>query len=150
MTKSNVSVVLEVFRSVEQRDGARLLELCKPEAEFIWPPSLPYGGDGLRRLVDNGPVYAAAWDDLQTEAERQMDPHVVGSSEDEVVVLWHQRAVDRTGKCLDTPVLGRYVVREGKLAKAHMFHFDTIAVADFLRDAERPTPRGVRLPSPRG
>ncbi|HEX4587207.1 MAG TPA: nuclear transport factor 2 family protein [Mycobacterium sp.] len=140
MTQTSASVVLETFRAVERRDGQRLLELCDPEVEFIWPSSLPYGGKGLEGLLANGPAYAAAWDDFQTEAERQTNPHVVASTEGEVVVLWEQKAVDATGQRLDTPVLGHYRLRDGKLLRAQMFYFDTVEVAAFLAKAQRPTP----------
>lgn len=134
----NVAVVLETFRAVERRDGEGLRGLCDPEVEFVWPPSLPYGG--TYKGVE--PAFRETWDDFQTEAERQMDPRVVATSGDEVVVLWQQKAVDGTGRRLDTPVLGRYRVREGKLARAQMFYFDTVAVADFLAHAHR-SPRNV-------
>jgi ketosteroid isomerase-like protein len=66
-----------------------------------------------------------------------MDPVVVAASQDEVVVCWQQKGVDCAGRRLQTPVLGRYRVRNGKLARAHMFYFDTIEVADFLANARR-------------
>ena len=37
-----------------------------------------------------------------------------------------------TGDRFDGPVLGLYRVREGKLARAQMFCFDTSALIDFL------------------
>src|SRR5277367_86745 len=79
----NAAVVLATIRAVEQRDGETLLGLCDPEAEFIWPSSLPYGGKSLQGLLENGPAYAAAWDDFQTDAERQMNPHVIATTDDE-------------------------------------------------------------------
>jgi ketosteroid isomerase-like protein len=138
MTQMNASVVLEAIHAVERRDPERLLELCDPEAKFIWPPSLPYGGKGLEGLLENGPAYVAAWDDFQTEAERQMNPHVVASTEDEVVVLWEHKAVDGNGRRLETPVLARYRLRNGKLLRAQMFYFDTVQVAAFLANAGKP------------
>jgi uncharacterized protein len=77
--------------------------------------------------------WAATWGPLQpTEAERRMDPRVVAARGDEVVVLFRQRAVGADGERFDAPVLGLYQVREGKLARAQMFHFDTAAIAGFL------------------
>jgi hypothetical protein len=37
------------------------------------------------------------------------------------VVLWRQKGVAPAGDRFDGPVLGRYQVREGKLARAKMF-----------------------------
>jgi uncharacterized protein len=136
----NVAVVLETFRAVERRDAQALLALCDPAVEFIWPSSLPYGSKGLEGLAENAVAFRTAWDDFQTQAERQMDPVVVAAAGDEVVVCWQQKGVDRVGRRLQTPVLGRYQLRNGKLARAHMFYFDTVEVARFLADAQRSAP----------
>jgi hypothetical protein len=78
-------------------------------------------------------------DPLQpTAAERQMDPQVVAASEQEVVVLWWQRGRGPTSGQFNSPVLGLYRVRDGKLARAQMFYFDTVAVAGFW-----PTPSAI-------
>jgi len=60
---------------------------------------------------------------------------VIASSGHEVVVLCHQPGRDRAGRQLDTPVLGLYQVRDGKLARAQMFYFDPLAAAEFLAAA---------------
>ena len=64
-----------------------------------------------------------------------MDPRVVAASDDEVVVLWRQRGISPAGDRFDGPVLGLYQVREGKLARAQMFYFDTAALVSFLANA---------------
>ena len=61
-----------------------------------------------------------------------MDPRIVAVSENEVVVLWQQRGVSRSGERFEGEVLGLYRVRDGKLERAQMFYFDTAAVASFL------------------
>jgi hypothetical protein len=40
----SVDIVLAAFAAVKARDERRLSELCHPQVEFHWPPSLPYGG----------------------------------------------------------------------------------------------------------
>jgi ketosteroid isomerase-like protein len=65
-----------------------------------------------------------------------MDPQVVAANDTEVVVLYRQRAVDPAGERLDAPVLGLYEVREDKLLRAQMFHFDTAALVEFLTRAK--------------
>lgn len=108
------NVVLDVFNAIEHRhspraDPQRLLGLFHPDVEFHWPPSLPYGGTS-RGLKSGGPTWGDTWDALQpTEAERPLDPRVVAASEDEV-----------------------YEVRDGKLARAQMFYFDTVPLVNFL------------------
>ena len=64
-----------------------------------------------------------------------MDPRVVAVSEDEGVVLWQQRGVSPSGEQFQGEVLGLYQVRDGKLARAQMFYFDTVAVVNFLKKA---------------
>jgi uncharacterized protein len=125
----NTQLILEIFGAIEQRDAARVFSLCDPAVEFLWPPSLPFAG-GDRS------AWATTWAPLQpTVAARRMDPRVLGATEDEVVVLWQQRAVSPAGEGLETPVLGVYQVRNGKLARAQMFYFDPVGVKDFLARA---------------
>jgi ketosteroid isomerase-like protein/uncharacterized membrane protein YphA (DoxX/SURF4 family) len=141
MYQENVKVILDVFSAIEHRDPQRpdlqrLLDLFHPDVEFHWPPSLPYGGT-LRGLKSGGPTWADTWDALQpTEAERRMDARVVAASEQEVVVLWRQRGVSRTGERFDGQVLGLYEIRDRKLARAQMFYFDTTALLEFLTTAK--------------
>jgi ketosteroid isomerase-like protein len=127
--KENVSIVLEAFRAVEQRDEQRLRELCHREVSFHWPPSLPFGAShsGV------GDSWSEVWDRVQpTAAERRMDPRVVAATEHEVVVLWRQRGLGPRGERYDDEVLGLYEVHEAALARAQMFYFDAVAVWCFL------------------
>jgi uncharacterized protein len=134
--EKNVEVMLRIFSAIERRDLQRLLEFLHPDVEFHWPPSLPYGGTS-RGLKLSRPTWVETWDPLQpTEAERRMDPRVVAAGEDEVVVLWRQRGVSPAGNRIDTPVLGLYQLREGKLARAQMFYFDTAATLSFFANVK--------------
>ena len=65
-----------------------------------------------------------------------MDPQVVAAQGDDVVVLWHQRGRSAAGDSIDEEVLGLYRFSAGKLARAQMFYFDTVPVADFLAKAQ--------------
>jgi ketosteroid isomerase-like protein len=137
MTKVT-DVVLETFRAVECRDREGLLALYHPQVEFHDATSLPYGGTlrGKEEVARNG-GWIETWGPLQpTEAERSMDPRVIAAHDREVVVLYHQRALNRAGEHFDAPVLGLYEVRDGKFARAQMFHYDTAAVVDFLARAK--------------
>jgi ketosteroid isomerase-like protein len=70
---------------------------------------------------------------------------VVAATEQEVVVLWHQRGVTPDCSSIDTEVLGLYRVRDGKLARAQMFYFDPASVVSFLAQAGPAGPdRAVR------
>jgi ketosteroid isomerase-like protein len=130
----NIDVVLHAFRAVEQRNPEALVAAYAPDIEFHDAPSLPYGGSqmGLEAVVEHGPAWAKTWDPVQTQAERKMDPRVVAANDQEVVVLYRQRAVTLAGERFDHPVIGLYRVRDGKLQRAQMFHFDTAAILEFL------------------
>ena len=140
---SDAEVVLEAFRAIEERDGERLMELYHDDVELHDPESLPYGGvaDGkpsLLEQMERAPesTWLGTWDPLQpTEAERRMDPRVIADEDGEVVVLYRQRALAPDGERFDSPVVGIYRVRDGKFARAEMFHFDTHAVNAFLERA---------------
>src|SRR5262249_59718497 len=130
--KENVETMREIFRAIEDRDLARLVALTDPAVEFHGPPSLPCGGISPLQPAA-GPSWAETWIPLQpTKAEQRMDARIVAASDDEVVVLWHQRGLAPTGERCDTPVLALYGVRAGKLVRAQMFYFDSAALAGFL------------------
>jgi uncharacterized protein len=140
--KDNCEVMLEIFSAIERRDPQRMLELCHSDVEFHWPASLPYGGTA-RGLAGGRPTWTDTWLPLQpTEAERRMDPRVVATGEEEVVVLWRQRGVSPAGDRFDAPVLALYELRDGKLARAQMFYFDTAALLRFLAKARGPRTEG--------
>ncbi|HKA96229.1 MAG TPA: nuclear transport factor 2 family protein [Streptosporangiaceae bacterium] len=137
-TRASIGIVMGAFDAVERRDAQRLAQLYHPEVEFHWPPCLPYGGTfrGIAALQDRptAATWDHVWDPLQpTERERQMNPRVVAATDQEVVVLWHQRGRQPAGQRLDMEALGLYGVRDGKFARAQMFYFDTAAVLGFLR-----------------
>lgn len=138
-------VILDVFSAIERRDAEGFVALCRPDVEFVWPPSLPYGSatTGLQDEVESHPVNAGptltwfeTWEQLQPTVEsRRMDPRVVGTLSENVVVLWHQRGVDKAGRSIDEEVLGLYQISDFKLARGQMFYFDTTRVDAFLGEA---------------
>jgi ketosteroid isomerase-like protein len=141
--QSNADAVLEVFRAVEERDPDGLFAAYHDDVEFVEASSLPYGGairgkDVLRQQLETAPdeTWLGTWGPLQpTAAERRMDPRVIAAVGDEVTVAYTQRAVSPDGERFESPVLGLYEVRDGKLARAQMFHFDTAAIVAFLERA---------------
>ncbi|HEY3204081.1 MAG TPA: nuclear transport factor 2 family protein [Thermoanaerobaculia bacterium] len=136
-TERNIKAILEIFRAIEQRDPdhPRELELIRPDVEFHWPPALPYGGT-FRGRDREGPTWSSTWNPLQpTEADRKMDPRVVGASGNEVVVLYRQRGVSPNGERFDGEVIGLYRFRDGKLSRGQMFYFDEAVLVRFLARA---------------
>jgi uncharacterized protein len=138
----DVEVVLAVLRAVEERDRAALLAHLHEDVEFHDAGSLPYGGVArgkaeAREAARSEETWIGTWGHLQpTPAERRMDPRVVASNGSEVVVEYRHRAATPAGERIDLPVLALYEVRDGKLARAQMFHFDTAALTGFLARAQ--------------
>ena len=119
-------LLMNVFAAIEQRNDRRFAELLHPDFQIHWPPSVPYG-------MGTGRTWSDTWHRLQPSAEeRRMSPRIVGGNEDELVVLWRQRGLSPSGERFEGEVLGLYHIRDGKLARAQMFYFDTVAVAAFL------------------
>jgi uncharacterized protein len=146
--QSNVKVVLALFRAVEERDRETLFELCHDDVEFHDAASLPYGGTVRGKAEIRARLEAASettwlgtWGPLQpTKAERSMDPRVIAAEGDQVAVLYTQRALSPGGERFTAPVVGLYEVRDGKFARAQMFHFDTAALLAFLDRAAASEP----------
>jgi len=134
--RENSKTILAIFRAIEERDPTQFRALVQPDFEIHWSGSLPYGGT-FRGVEPQPRGWGATWQPLQpTEAERRMDPQVVAAHDDDVVVLWHQRGRSGDGASIDEEVLGLYRFREGKLARAQMFYFDTVPVSNFLAKAQ--------------
>jgi uncharacterized protein len=135
--QQNSTTILAVFRAIEERNAEQFRRLLQPDFEIHWPPSLPYGGT-FRGVEPQPHGWGATWQPLQpTAAERSMDAQVVAAHGDDIVVRWHQRGRTANADTLDEEVLGLYYFREGKLARAQMFYFDTAAVAKFLANAKQ-------------
>ena len=64
-----------------------------------------------------------------------MDPRVVATEGNEVSVVSTQRARAADGERFEAPVMALYEVRDGKFARAQMFHYDTAAILAFLERA---------------
>ena len=151
----DVEVVLAALRAVEERDREALLALLHEAVEFHDAGSLPYGG-ATRGKAEAGEesrpaeTWIGTWGPLQpTPAERRMEPRVVASNGGEVVVEYRHRAVSPAGERIDFPVLALYGVRDGKLARAQMFHYDTAALTGFLARAQADISTGARgIPGP--
>jgi uncharacterized protein len=142
--QSNAEVVLAVFRAVEERDREALFELYHDDVELHEAPSLPYGYEGIvgkeamRDQLENAPetTWLGTWGPLQpTDAERRMDPEVLATNGDEVVVRYTTRALAPAGERFESPVVALYEVRDGRLARARMFHYDTAGLIAFLERA---------------
>jgi ketosteroid isomerase-like protein len=131
----NVETVKRLFRAVEERDVEPMYEIYDREVEIDEAPSLPYGGryHGHDGMVEHGLRYMAAWDHLQTDEDRDMEPEFVGAG-DRVLVRWRQKAHAAQGS-LNHSVVSEYLLRDGKVVETRMHTFDSAAVARVLAKA---------------
>jgi ketosteroid isomerase-like protein len=133
-----IAAVLEAFAAVEARDDERLARISHPDLTFHWPHSLR-ASSFLRADASAAHSWEEVWDRFQPSAdERRMSPRVVAASDREVAVIWHQRGVNAAGERLDCEVFGLYEVRDGRLARAQMFYFDSVIVQRFLKSTPPP------------
>jgi ketosteroid isomerase-like protein len=137
--RSNAAVVLDLLDAVETRDVARLAALYHPEIEFHWPPGLPYGGVHRGAEVARmNEQFASIWLPLQpTAAERSMDGEIIAAEGEHVVAKHTWKGCDWAGRWFCTETLAHYQLRDGKLLRAQMYHFDLKGLLDFLAAARR-------------
>lgn len=142
---SKAQVALDVIQAVQDRDVDTLNRLYHDDLEFHEAASLPYGGvlkgkNVLQEQLESEPekTWLGTWAPLQpTDAERRFDPRLVAVNGDEVVVKYWTRGVSPDGERFESEVLALYEVRDGKFARAQMFHYDTAALNEFLGRARR-------------
>lgn len=140
MSTENVEIVRRLFRAVEERDLAGILDAYDPEIVIHEADSLPYGGDhrgpeGARRHAHG---FWRTWRFLQSSEETKLGATFLDGG-DRVVVLFRHRAHSADGKKIDLPVVGVYAVRGGKVVETRMFHFDTVQISEFLNRASYTT-----------
>jgi uncharacterized protein len=147
MSQQHLETVKRLFAIVEQPPNARkasVLEVYHPEIVIHEASSLPYGGDyygheGARR---HGNGFNRTWDAFQiAPAARGLDPVFLETTEDYVVVLFrHKAVVPERGRKIDLPEVGVYKVQNGKVVESWMFHQDTVAILEFLKEAQQEVP----------
>ncbi len=138
MSNDNIETVKRLFRAVEQRDIEPMWEIYDPAVEINEAPSLPYGGHfhGFEGVMEHGLGYLAAWEDLQTDEDRDLEAEFIGAG-DRVLVRWRQKAHTTEGQALSVPVVSDYLLRGGKVIESRMHPFDSQALAGFLAWAAR-------------
>lgn len=133
MSAHNVAVVRRLFQAVEDRDVEPMYGIYDPEVTITEAPSLPYGGTyhGHQGALEHGLGYLQAWEALQTEDDRRLQPRFA-CFEDTVLVRWRQKAHGPKGQGFDQPCLSVYELRGGKVVESTMHHLDTAALLGFL------------------
>jgi len=134
MSEKNMETVRRLFKAVEERDLAGLLEAYDKNIVIREAESLPYGGEfhGLEGAQRHALGALRVWGNLQPPGERTMNARFLDAGEDYVIVLWRQRGVSRDGENFDAPVVSVYKMGSGKIVESQMFHADTKALLQFL------------------
>ena len=135
--RTNADVVLDLLDAVEKRDTTRVRHLYHPEIEFHWPPGLPYAGvHSGAQVARMSELFESIWLPLQpTEVERRLDAEIVAAANHRVIVKYIWKGCDRAGRWFSTETLADYELRDGKLARAQMYHFDLRGLLSFLATA---------------
>ena len=144
---ANIAVVRQMFEAVETRGNpegfaarwAAYLAIYDPDVVIHEPPSLPYGGDysGDDAVARHAHAFSDAWQGLQSTTDRRLEPHILADG-DHVIVLWRQKGTSADGDVFDMPAVSVYQIKDGRVVDSQMFHFDTTALAGFLKRTRRP------------
>ena len=142
--EANIAVVRKLFEAVETRGDpedfaarwAAYLAMYDPDVVIHEAPSLPYGGDysGDDAVARHAHAFSGAWRGLQSTNDRRLEPHILADG-DHVIVLWRQKGTSADGDIVDMPAVSVYQLKAGRVVDSRMFHFDTAAVAGFLKRA---------------
>lgn len=137
---TNIDVVRRLFAAVEQRDLSAVLECYAEDVEIHEAASLPYGGvyRGQEGATRHAREFQATWARYQTPAEHPLQAEFADAADGRVVAVFRHRAVDPAdGQRVDEAEVGLYLVRDEKIVRSQMLHFDTAALLRFLDGSSR-------------
>jgi uncharacterized protein len=134
-TSEAIATVRKLFEAVAQRDPAGVFSAYHPDIFISEAPSLPYGGEyrGQEGAIRHAQGFRSTWDRYQPEASRNLEPEFLALG-DRVIVLWRFRAQTQAQESIDLPVISIYRLHEGRIIESRMFHFDTAALLQFLKN----------------
>jgi ketosteroid isomerase-like protein len=133
----DVDVVRRLFAAVEDRDFNRLLACYSDDIEINEAAVLPWGGvwRGPEGVAAHAAEFMRTWGALQGPEEARLDAQLLGDGSGTVCAVFRHRAVDPvSGARFDAPEVGIYRVRGGRVVRSQMFHADSAAVVEFLRN----------------
>jgi ketosteroid isomerase-like protein len=148
MSQQNIESVKRLFDAVARRDQAGLLEAYHPEIVIHEAPSLPYGGKyrGHQGAIEHVNGFYRTWEalkprELLEEAVREHPPIALETTQEYVVVMARNMAVaPRSRSKLDLPEVFVFRVQDGRVIESWMFHQDTVAILEFLKEAQQEIP----------
>jgi ketosteroid isomerase-like protein len=144
-SQQKLEAVGRLFEAVVQRDEAALLEAYHPEVVIHDAPSLSYGGDyrGHEGAIHHVRGFYQTWDTLRRgelleEAQQAHPPIILDTKGEYVVVLGQARVMAPSSeRTVDLPEAFVFKVRDDKVIETWMFHQDTVAILDLLKQAEQ-------------
>jgi ketosteroid isomerase-like protein len=144
-SQQKLEAVGRLFEAVVQRDEAALLEAYHPEVVIHDAPSLPYGGDyrGHEGAIHHVRGFYQTWDTLRRgelleEAQQAHPPIILDTKGEYIVVLGQARVMAPSSeRTVDLPEAFVFKVRDEKVIETWMFHQDTVAILDLLKQAEQ-------------
>ena len=142
-SQQKLEAVGRLFEAVVQRDEVGLLEAYHPEVVIHEAPSLPYGGDyhGHEGALQHVRGFYQTWDTLRRgellEEVQQVHPPIILDTKGEYVVVLGQARVmaPSSERTVDLPEAFMFRVRDDKVIETWMFHQDTVAILDLLKQA---------------
>lgn len=136
---SNIPVVRRLLEAVERRDFESMLDCYAPDVEINESDDLPYGGTyrGYEGVREHAEGFMRTWGRFQTEArDAKLDARFTEGTDGLVTAIFRHRANDpERREQLQGDEVGVYEVRDGKVVRSQMFHFEQGTLARFLREA---------------
>jgi ketosteroid isomerase-like protein len=148
MSQEHVEVVKRLFDAVGRHDQAAILEAYHPEVVIHEAASLPYGGEyhGHEGALAHVNAFYQTWAglkpgvsrELHEEAQREHTTVFLETTQEYVVVFGQNTAViPQSGRKLDVPEGWVFKMRDGKVAESWMLNQDTVAILEFLKEAQK-------------
>ena len=140
--------VKRLFDAVGRHDQAAILEAYHPEVVIHEAASLPYGGDyhGHEGALAHVNAFYQTWAglkpgasrELPEEAQREHTTVFLETTQEYVVVFGQNTALaPQSGRKLDVPEAFVFKMRDGKVAESWMLNQDTVAILEFLKEAQK-------------
>src|SRR6266571_946289 len=138
----------EQVETVDRHDQAAILEAYHPEAVVHEAASLPYGGEfhGHEGALAHVNAFYQTWTglkpsisrDLPEEVQREDSPLFLETTQEYVVVFGQNTALaPQSGRKLAVPEAFVFRMRDGKVAESWMLNQDTVAILEFLKEAQK-------------
>lgn len=148
LSQQQVEAVKRLFEAVNRHDQAAIVEAYHPDVVIHEAPCLPYGGDyhGHEGALAHVNGFYRTWERLKPglagEPPAKVQPEnatvFLETTQGYVVVFGINRAVvPQSGRTLAVPEAFVFKMRDGKVAESWMLNQDTVAILEFLKEAQQ-------------